>query len=267
MDEDLELEEEEDGSTGLGGLTEELDEELEEEQEALEVEERRKERLAPFSFDKCNIGIGEQIVFTCRGNEHNGTVCKVISNKKVEHDGREWSLSDLAATLTGRSSVAGPRYFKYNGRWLNDIRGEIEGWEARRSNPTVEDSWVIPCDPSYYDVESALANLGEIEWRQTTYISPGDDVYIYVSNPVKALRFKCKAIETDLYGPAVIDDEEYYLGESDKEGKRHMRIRLVEEYEAKRYPLHVLKKLGLKSMQGPRRMPAELVELIESGDD
>lgn len=243
------------------------DKELEEEQEALEVDERRKERLAPFSFDKCNIGIGEEIVFTCRGNEHSGTACIVTSNKKVEYNGREWSLSDLAGTLTGRVSVAGPRYFKYNGRWLNDIRAEIEGWESRRTEAVAEDSWVIPCDPGYYDVERAFAELGEIEWRQSTYISPGDNVYIYISSPVKAIRFKCKAIETDLYGPSDIDDEKYYLGEPNKDGKRHMRLKLIEEFDVGRYPLNVLRRLGLANVQGPRRMPTELMELIESGGE
>ena len=69
-------------------------------------------------------------MFTCRGNEYSGSVCKVVSNKKVEYGGSVWSLSDLAGTLTNRPSVAGPRYFKYKGRWLNDIRAELEGWGA-----------------------------------------------------------------------------------------------------------------------------------------
>ena len=88
----------------------------------------------------------------------------------------------------------------------------------------MEDSWVIPCDPKYYDVESAFRKLDEIEWRQSTYISPGDDVYIYVASPVKALRFKCKAVETDLYGPSDAGDEKFYLGSPKEEGRRHKRM-------------------------------------------
>lgn len=193
--------------------------ELEEEQEAQDAEDRQKERLAPFSFDKCNIAVGEEVVFTCRGNEYSGTVCKVVSNKKVEHEGREWSLSELAGKLTGKASVAGPRYFKYQGRWLNDIRGELEGWEPKVKAPTVADSWVIPSNPKFYDVESAFAELEAIEWRQSTYIQAGDTVYIYMASPVNALRYKCVAEETDLYGPAEIDDLRFYIGKPDKENK------------------------------------------------
>ena len=248
-------------------LCELTDEELAEEEEAQEVEERQKERLAPFSFDKCNIAIGEEVVFTCRGNEFSGTPCKVVSNKKVEYGGREWSLSELAGTLAGRDSVAGPRYFKYNGRWLNDIRGELEGWAPRRGAPASADSWVIPCDPNFYDVEGAFKELGAVEWRQSTYVQAGDTVYIYVASPVKEIRFKCVAEETDLYGPAEIDDGRFYKGEPNKDGKRHMRLRMVREYVEGQYPLSVLKEHGLANVQGPRHIPADLEDFIEGGND
>lgn len=247
-------------------LCELTEKDLEEQEEAQEVEERQRERLAPFSFDKCNIAIGEEVVFTCRGNEYNGAVCKVVSNKKVEHDGSVWSLSDLAGTLTNRASVAGPRYFKYKGRWLNDIRSELEGWEKKPRNavPSAADSWVIPGNPSYYDVVSAFNELEEIEWRQTTYVQEGDTVYIYVASPVKAIMFKCVAEETDLYGEAEIDDLKFYIGEPNKKNKRHMRLRLVESYDSDKYPLSLLKKYGLTNVQGPRRIPAELEEYLET---
>ena len=38
-----------------------------------------------------------------------------------------YSLSALAQLLTGsKYSVAGPRYFKYRGEWLNDVRRRQE---------------------------------------------------------------------------------------------------------------------------------------------
>ena len=52
--------------------------------------------------------------------------CKVVDDKQVEYQGQKYSLSALAQILTGSKwPVAGPRYFKYKGEWLNDIRHRL----------------------------------------------------------------------------------------------------------------------------------------------
>lgn len=49
-----------------------------------------------------------------------------MDDHNVEYDGKKWSLSALATMLTqNKWGVAGPRYFKYNGEWLNDIRKRL----------------------------------------------------------------------------------------------------------------------------------------------
>lgn len=99
-------------------VTEQREEEL-----AQEIEEQHQERLAPFAFSMCNIAIGEQIEFCSAGCEHDGVRCTVTDDKHVEYDGRRWSLTALAKHLLGvKWAMAGPRYFKYKGEWLNVIR-------------------------------------------------------------------------------------------------------------------------------------------------
>ena len=101
--------------------TEKRDEEL-----AQEISEQHQERLAPFAFSQCGIEIGEQIEFYCIGNDYTGTLCEVVDDKHVKHSGEIWSLTALAKHLTGtRSSIAGPKFFKYKGEWLNDIRHRL----------------------------------------------------------------------------------------------------------------------------------------------
>ena len=93
---------------------------------AQEINEQHQERLSPFAFSKCNIDVGELIEFFCIGNVHSGETCEVVDDRHVEYKGETWSLSSLAQYLTeSRSSVAGPRYFKYKGEWLNDIRHRL----------------------------------------------------------------------------------------------------------------------------------------------
>ena len=47
----------------------------------------------------------------------------VVNDKTVSYQGQTYSISALAQLLTGsKYSLAGLRYFKYKGEWLNDIR-------------------------------------------------------------------------------------------------------------------------------------------------
>lgn len=90
---------------------------------AQEISEAHQERTAPFSFSMCNIAAGEEIEFCCAGNEYSGTICKVVDDKHIEYNGQNWSLTALAKHfLNVKWALAGPRYFKYKGEWLNDIR-------------------------------------------------------------------------------------------------------------------------------------------------
>ena len=51
---------------------------------------------------------------------------KVVSDRKVEYQGKEMSLTAAAKLISGKKySIAGPRFFKYKGEWLNDIRARI----------------------------------------------------------------------------------------------------------------------------------------------
>lgn len=97
---------------------------------AQENREAHQERLSPFAFSKCKIGAGEQVEFCCAGNAHSGELCTVVDDKHVSYDGKTWSLTGLATQLLGKSScsgIAGPRYFKYRGEWLTDLRCRMEG--------------------------------------------------------------------------------------------------------------------------------------------
>ena len=93
---------------------------------AEDIEEQRKERLEPFKFSLCNIPVGAQLEFYSKSDVSTGIMCTVIDDHNVEYDGKTWSLSSLATMLTqSKWGVAGPRYFKYNGEWLNDIRKRL----------------------------------------------------------------------------------------------------------------------------------------------
>ena len=94
---------------------------------AQEISEAHQERMAPFTFSMCNIAVGEEIEFWRSAAEPSGIMCTVADDKHVEYDGQRWSLTALAKHLLGvKWAMAGPKYFKYKGEWLNDIRHRLE---------------------------------------------------------------------------------------------------------------------------------------------
>lgn len=92
------------------------------EREAQQIDTDSSERAANFSFEKCGIPVGATIEFC----DNPGITARVVGDRSVEYNGETMSLTALAKLLTGkRYSIAGPRYFKYNGEWLNDIRHRL----------------------------------------------------------------------------------------------------------------------------------------------
>lgn len=89
------------------------------EETAQEIDDEHKERQSPFRFSMCNIQPGEELEY-CNNPE---IKCTIVDDKTVSYQGQIYSLSALAQLLTGsKYSVAGPRYFKYRGEWLNDVQ-------------------------------------------------------------------------------------------------------------------------------------------------
>ena len=243
-------------------LYEPTNEEKKSENLAQEIEEEHIERLSPFAFSKCKIPVGATITFIHQGNANSGAQCTVVDDKTVEHQGRRVSLSALATELTGSKwGVAGPRYFKYNGVWLNELRAKEEG---RKVSSRLDDVWVIPCNPKYYDIVAAFDKLDVIEWNQSTNTTVGDTVYIYVGEKYKSIMFKCEVIASDLYGDRTTDDYPYYKDLSKDPDARYMKLKLVEKYPVGQYPLKDLKENGLTSVQGRSKATVQLMKYLET---
>ena len=239
----------------------ELSEEQRQEVElAGEIEEEHIERLSPFTFSKCNIPVGATITYINRGKSNSGLEVVVVDDKNVEYQGKKYSLSALATELSGsKHGVAGPRYFKYNGEWLNTIRAKNEGW---KTPGRVEDVWIIPCNPKYYDIVAALDNLDVIEWSQSTNTTVGDTVYIYVGEKYKSIMFKCEVIAADQHGNRSTDDYAYYKELAKDADARYMKLKLIEKYPVGQYPLKELKENGLASVQGRSKATVQLVKYL-----
>ena len=91
------------------------------------IAEESRKKASFFTFSSCGISVGEPITFEQNGNENSGLEVIVSDDKHVEYNGLHYTLTGLAKLLLGKpvdAHIPGPDYFKYKGRWLNDIRRE-----------------------------------------------------------------------------------------------------------------------------------------------
>lgn len=151
-------------------------------------------------------------------------------------------------------------FISYNGKWLNDIRAKAEVCQV---SSRLDDVWVIPCNPNYFDIVSAFDNLDVIEWSQSTNTSVGDTVYIYVGEKYKTIMYKCEVFAADLYGNRSDEDYSYYKDLAKDPDIRYMKLKLIEKYTPDKYPLKELKENGLTSVQGRNKAAVQLVRYLK----
>lgn len=97
-------------------------EEQQAEKIAQEIDTESTERASNFSFSKCLISVGEFIEYY----EDSSILAEVVDDRHVKYGGQTMSLTALAKLLSGKQySISGPKFFKYKGEWLNDIRQRL----------------------------------------------------------------------------------------------------------------------------------------------
>ena len=115
--------------------------------------------------------------------------------------------------------------------------------------------WLIPSNPSYFDIVKAFEEKKELDWKQGAGIRKGDTVYMYVGAPVSAVLYRCLVTETDI--PCRYRNKNLTI-------KNLMKIRLQEKYEPSRFSLAVLREeYGVWGVRGPRSVPAGLSDALQ----
>ena len=121
---------------------------------------------------------------------------------------------------------------------------------ARKALRTEPKAWIIPANPSLYDIEGELEQTDVIRWHQSAAMIEGDTVFIYVTAPVSAVRFQCEVTAVNLE-PSVIPG-----------AKKEIELRLVRQFASDLLPLDTLRDYGVSGVRCARSVPDELLELI-----
>ena len=95
------------------------EEERAQDEMAKEVEKESSQKADKFKFSMCNLKPGDKIEYC----DNPAVTVEVADDNHVIYNGQIMSLTAVAKMLRGNEShIAGPKYFKYKGEWLNTIR-------------------------------------------------------------------------------------------------------------------------------------------------
>lgn len=109
--------------------------------------------------------------------------------------------------------------------------------------------WIVPANPKYFDLEEAFAESDTILWKQSSNIIVGDIIYLYVTAPVSAIQYKCRAVEVDV--PYEYDDGNVHMN-------RVMKIQLLHKFQKGQLDFKKLNEFGVLAVRGPRSVPNSL---------
>lgn len=190
-----------------------------------------------------------------------GDFPKEIAEQTVEVVNLKVASTDMEELL-GKEGLY-PSYHMSKKSWislvLNDSLSDDEVWDLlansrKLANPNAlarsegPNYWILPANPKYYDIDAEFAAHSIVDWPQKASIRKGDFLAIYMTAPIRSLRYLCRVLEDGL--------------EKSAEPKR-MQLELVEKFEDEVFPIDRLKECGVTNIRGPRRMTKELITAIK----
>ena len=196
-----------------------------------------------------------------------GVFSKEIAEREVEVINLKVAPNQMEALLAYENIY--PSYHMSKKNWVSVVLDgclpDEEIWELiLRSRQLVKPKllgtetgpnyWLIPANLKYYDIDSEFATSRIINWTQKASIKKGDYVGIYITAPVRAVRYLCQVLEADLDNDGYRDDFSI---------KKLMTIQLLKTCDDERFSSIALKEYGISNIRGPRRMTKSLIGAIQ----
>ena len=115
--------------------------------------------------------------------------------------------------------------------------------------------FIQPCNPKYYDLEAAFKrDNGVTGWKQSRKVNIGDICYMYIANPIGAIKYKCEVVETDI--PYEFKSKEVSM-------TKLMKIKLLKTVNHNEITFKKLKELGISLIRGPVSISEEIASKID----
>ena len=115
--------------------------------------------------------------------------------------------------------------------------------------------FIQPCNPKYYDLEAAfIRDNGVTGWKQSRKVNVGDICYMYIANPVGAIKYKCEVVETDI--PFEYKSEDVSI-------TKLMKIKLIKRID-NIIDFKFLKSIGVSLIRGPVSITKDMAVKIDA---
>ena len=137
--------------------------------------------------------------------------------------------------------------------FINWSRDFMIGKTSRKNNEKMY--FIQPVNPKYYDLEAAfIRDNGITGWKQSRKVNIGDICYMYVANPVGAVKFKCEVVETDI--PFGYKSKEVSMN-------KLMKIKLLKKIDHNLITFKYLRTLGVSLIRGPVTINQKIANEID----
>lgn len=114
--------------------------------------------------------------------------------------------------------------------------------------------WIVPANPRYYDIIHCFDATDEIIWKQSSHIHVNDIVYIYVTSPYSKIIYQCKVTEEGI---------PYKYSDNNVSMNYVMKIKLIKDLKDKEYNLDYLKKFGINTIRGSRKISKDICNRLK----
>ena len=129
-------------------------------------------------------------------------------------------------------------------------------------------NWVFIVNPSHFRMKDFLEKYDFVEFSQRNKVHLNDIVYLYLTSPVKAIKYKMIVERTDIPLEETFDDSEYSLPKNPRKSQTiglWVRLRLLETTDDNNLSLDELKSHGMRAlMKSNFKVSGELLDYIDS---
>ena len=141
--------------------------------------------------------------------------------------------------------------------FIDFSRNFMIGKTSRKNNEVLY--FLQPVNPKYYDLEAVFVrDNGVTGWKQSRKVNIGDICYMYVANPVGAVKYKCEVVETDI--PFEYKSKEVSM-------TKLMKIKLLKKIEHNDIDFKYLRSIGISLIRGPVSISEDIAIQIDKKID
>ena len=132
------------------------------------------------------------------------------------------------------------------------------------------EKWIIPCNLKYFNIEEHFLKTETVMWKNSFTIKNDDIVYIYLSAPVSAIRYRCRVI-SDQVSDKEIKNNQYAVPQKESHNyyskkTKFIIMQLEQEYPKGLLTLETLRKQGLGQVQIQARADRALSQYLTEID-